>query len=138
MWRDRSFPCRASSFVALFHFIALQATANFSKHQFVKDCLAVCGGMTTTGSYVRLEIRLSETDPIEKSKVDLIQQHLNAMERYHRGEGDATPRAPLLISSVLPYERKVSVTHVSLCRRSDFYDILPSKAVVEVQCGFRR
>lgn len=46
---------------------------------------------------------------------------------------------PLVISTMSPVERKISVQHFSIERFSGIGDsLLPSKAIYEIQCGFRR
>ncbi|KAF8821947.1 putative ribosome biogenesis protein [Cardiosporidium cionae] len=52
--------------------------------------------------------------------------------------GEVQASCPLIVSSVLPYERKVSALNFLVKRCSDFVDPIESKAVVELQCGFRR
>lgn len=112
---------------------------NFSKHQFIEDILSVGGNMSITGSYVRLEIRLSEADPRERQKVEFIENHLNAINEYCYGSNPNTlPKPPLIISTLLPYERKTTVAHMRLTRQESFHDTLGSKAFVEMQCGFKR
>jgi pre-rRNA-processing protein TSR1 len=45
---------------------------------------------------------------------------------------------PLIVSSLLPYERKMSVCHFHLTRVGDTASPLPSKGNVTIQAGFRR
>lgn len=120
------------------HFCSPQPTMNFSKHQFIQDCVGVGSTTSITGLYVRLEIRLSAADPTEKLKMDLISEYLSAIKSFQNGVPGALPRAPLLISTLLPFERKTTVAHVRLTRQEGFFEPVPSKGLVEMQCGFRR
>lgn len=115
-----------------------QPTMNFAKHQFIDDCLSVGEGLPITGLYVRLEIRLSESDPIEKNKLDVIQKHLGSLDSFRRRIPDSEPTVPFILSTLLPFERKTTVSHVRLTRYDRFHDALASKSNVELQCGFRR
>eukprot|EP00923_Selenidium_pygospionis_P002410 GHVN01003727.1.p1 GENE.GHVN01003727.1~~GHVN01003727.1.p1 ORF type:complete len:900 (+),score=164.61 GHVN01003727.1:69-2768(+) len=45
---------------------------------------------------------------------------------------------PLVVSSVIPLEMKVSVAHCQVTREREFEGALPSKKTVEIQSGFRR
>ncbi|XP_055387844.1 pre-rRNA-processing protein TSR1 homolog [Condylostylus longicornis] len=122
----------------IYEFDSFRPTMNFSKHQFIEDCMGVCGGMTITGLYIRLEIRLSNNDPTEASKVDAIQKRLERIQLFNQGHQGLLPIAPLLISTLLPFERKTSVSHMRITRVNDFIEPLQSKTLVEMQCGFRR
>eukprot|EP01069_Polyplicarium_translucidae_P003401 Polyplicarium_translucidae@DN2299_c0_g1_i1.p1 len=48
------------------------------------------------------------------------------------------PHRPVLISTLLPFESQVSVCHFSVTRHDCYEAELPSKAVMDVHCGFRR
>lgn len=43
-----------------------------------------------------------------------------------------------LVSTILPYERKVSVVNFNVARTSEGPDLLPSKTPLNLFCGFRR
>lgn len=50
----------------------------------------------------------------------------------------STQRQNLVISTMMPHERKVIVSHFSIKRHEEDKNVIPSKAVLEFHVGFRR
>jgi hypothetical protein len=101
----------------------------YGKKVYINNCLIGENGTSITGKYVRMQIRLSEENDSEAIKVQRIKEHFKSFKTSH---------CPFIISSLLPYERKVCVCNAVLHRTADFCDPLPSKQEVEIQCGLRR
>ncbi|AFZ80605.1 hypothetical protein BEWA_034630 [Theileria equi strain WA] len=94
-----------------------RATMNESKAIVKRNCAK----LNLSGSFIRLTL----------SNVSL--------EDYNKILGeDGTSKHPILLSTVLPLERKVSVLNFNVSRTPEGPDSVPSKTPLSLFCGFRR
>ncbi|UKJ87592.2 hypothetical protein MACJ_000027 [Theileria orientalis] len=93
-----------------------RATMNSSKKQLKANCELV----NVSSSYVRLTLMNVSPDDYLKITVS------------------NTSCRPVVVSTILPYERKVSVLNFSVSRTAEGPELLPSKTPLSLFCGFRR
>mmetsp|Transcript_28797 Transcript_28797/g.28504 ORF Transcript_28797/g.28504 Transcript_28797/m.28504 type:complete len:563 (-) Transcript_28797:264-1952(-) len=79
-------------------------------------------GLPIDGTYVKLI--LEPCDQKSKSSVELLK--------------DVREKQNLIISTMMPHERKIIVSHFKIKRNEEDKNVIPSKSVLEFHVGFRR
>ncbi|SBS86642.1 ribosome biogenesis protein TSR1, putative [Plasmodium ovale] len=90
----------------------------YSKRKYTENCRIVGGRFTLTDAYCLFVIK-------NDGKL------LNLMRNYGRKE------LPFILSSLLPYERKVTVVNMEIERTSSYLEKIESKEIFEIVSGFR-
>ncbi|CRH01407.1 ribosome biogenesis protein TSR1, putative [Plasmodium relictum] len=101
----------------IYDYESFENLIKYSKRKYLENCKIINNEFTLTDAYCLLLIKN------DGKLINLI--------------NSKTKKIPLVLSSLLPFERKVTVVNMEIMRTPFYCDKVESKEIFEIVCGFR-